>query len=243
MSSSPALCAEIAVLTPSSSGIVSAEYGDSLLSMSTLGLSELARTPGEASRKLTELAAAENFNVNEEFVRTVVSALARKKHTAVVVPIKRRDRVGPVSRDEIPESPGAPLLLDVAIYYAGLYSIAQPVLYEPAVFIDYRWVDSGGSLVQGSRTVKYNKYFERVGAVGQSRWVLTPANTTASSPNFAMIPSDGSCRYRTLNAAHEQSQQLWKCLASAFEKIAEKIADDVPIGAGSGDLRSDMNRD
>lgn len=239
MFSGAAIGTEIAVLTPSSAGMVGAENGMSLLTMPTAGFSELARNHGEASRKLTELAAAERFDVTQEFTRAIVSALTRKNHTATLVPIKRRDRIGPMSRDEIPESPGAPLLLDIAVYYAGIYSVAQAVLYEPAVFIDYRWVDSGGTLVRGTRTIQYNKYFERFEIVGQPRWVATPGKR--SSPNVVVIPADGSCKYRTLNAAHEHSQELWKCLISTFEKIGEKIAEDVPATAGSGDLRSDMS--
>ena len=96
--------------------------------MTTLGFSELARKHGEASRKLTELAAAEKFDVNKESVPAVVRALERKHHTAAAVSIKRRDRIGPMSRAEIPESPGAPLLLDIAILRRSLLDRATDTL-------------------------------------------------------------------------------------------------------------------
>lgn len=129
-------------------------------------------------------------------------------------------------------------MLDIAIYYAGLYSIGQPGLYEPAVLIDYRWIDSGGSLVQSSRLIQYNKYLERFEEPGRSRWGLPGRR---SSPNVVVIPTDGSCIFRTVSAAQEQAQKLWKCLMLAFDEVGAKIADDVPADpAAPGNLRSDL---
>ena len=238
-----ALGAEIGVLTPSYSGHLDAELDNTIGSQVTMGLADVLKNPGERTRKLNELAASGGFDLVTALNKALVDELAKANFSAVVVPIVRhpRPRVAPLARDEVPENANTPLLLDMTLYYAGIYGSGSALLYEPAVLMDYRWVDSSGALVQSSRRIQYNALFKTAEDRGKPQWFAS-----RSTVNSVILKTAPGCQFKFFSEVEEQGQKVWGCMDTALREVAASVAQNVPpidsFSAGSRSQRAAPNR-
>lgn len=227
--------ADIGVLMPAAPGLRvltrQAQVWDSALGIAS------AVTSGRNS-ELTGWARRDRVDLPARLTQQLIASFRITGRSANLIAVTHRPgNAGlPITRDQIPEHPSATLLLDLTFDYAGLYANSDGSPFRPAFIITYRWVNSRGDLVQGSRPIVYNGELWNAYRVSLKALLVVQA----PPPGMPFIEVDPDCKFESFGEAEEGAAKLWDCFDKALQKIADQIADDVPSARNlSGGMTSE----
>ncbi|MEJ0100878.1 MAG: hypothetical protein WDO12_14715 [Pseudomonadota bacterium] len=232
---------DIGILTPAYSGQMDIDADWSIAGMLTGGLADAARDVPAQANKLKELAANAGFEPIRALEAALTDEFAKQGHTAQGVTIVRRKRSGiaPLARDEVPENADARLLLDISIYYLGVY-IYMADEYQPAVLLDYRWVDPTGAVVQGTRTIRYNTFLRTFTERDQGDRIFGSHKIFRSTADSVLLDTAKECHFKSFGEMQQQHAKLIGCMELALDEVAATLAKNIPSldSSVSGGLQS-----
>ena len=172
-------------------------------------------------RKLTALARRDSFSPADRLSRALEDASEKAGRKAVLVRVTRTARAapGPIRFDELPESPGAPVLLDVSVLLLNVWRESTFADYYPGWIASYRLVGRRGELIQPSRTF-----------VAGLRGIDDAACKEPSDKNGAVVCQDLSpgCGFTDYADIEKAAPRIWGCFDKSFDELAARIVADLP---------------
>ncbi|MEX1994368.1 MAG: carbamoyl-phosphate synthase domain-containing protein [Steroidobacteraceae bacterium] len=216
--------AEYAVLTPAIEGRFHVVSGTDLTALvSPFGIGNLGDR--KRTRILREMVDRDGYDAAEVFSKRFVQSLSEAGFSSVIEHVARRPAgsIQSLSWGDLPKAPRGRTMLDVSIRWICLCSDIAFSRFFPAVSLQWRLLDPRREVVEPGHGLVYHHYpaYYRRARPKPGE----PPSDPATLPPEAVVSE--ACGYRTIGAAQEDPQALWRCFDEALVAAADRLVFDL----------------